>query len=201
MRQLRKWKRLWRRSLTRSLKRTSMGPSRSCWNRIKYIKNFTVSYLVTSPVKWFVRETASCTSCTGITWLSPSISSSTIDFEFSFPHDKIKEPSLPYYLSIVGGTIVGYIHFPRLLALCWMQTASSRFWTWVAEFTFFHDNRCVKNASTSLRTNGLKSLLHWPSPLLYVWSHWVLQNDGLAKLLYVNLPESSKTITLLNHYM
>ena len=32
MRQLRKWKRLWRRSLTRSHKRTSMGPFRSCWN-------------------------------------------------------------------------------------------------------------------------------------------------------------------------
>ena len=32
MRQLRRWKRLWRRSLTRSHKRTSMGPFRSCWN-------------------------------------------------------------------------------------------------------------------------------------------------------------------------
>ena len=32
MRQLRRWKRLWRRSLTRSHNRTSMGPSRSCWN-------------------------------------------------------------------------------------------------------------------------------------------------------------------------
>ena len=32
MRQLRIWKRLWRWSLTRSHKRTSMGPSRSCWN-------------------------------------------------------------------------------------------------------------------------------------------------------------------------
>ena len=32
MRQLRRWKRLWRRSLTLSHKRTSMGPSRSCWN-------------------------------------------------------------------------------------------------------------------------------------------------------------------------
>ena len=31
MRQLRKGKRLWRGSLTRSQKRTSMGPSRSCW--------------------------------------------------------------------------------------------------------------------------------------------------------------------------
>ena len=32
MRQLRRWKRLWRSSLTHSHKRTSMGPSRSCWN-------------------------------------------------------------------------------------------------------------------------------------------------------------------------
>ena len=32
MRQLRRWKWLGRRSLTRSHKRTSMGPSRSCWN-------------------------------------------------------------------------------------------------------------------------------------------------------------------------
>ena len=32
MRQLMRWKRQWRRSLTRPHKRTSMGPSRSCWN-------------------------------------------------------------------------------------------------------------------------------------------------------------------------
>ena len=32
MRQLRRWKRLWWSSLTRSHKRTSMWPSRSCWN-------------------------------------------------------------------------------------------------------------------------------------------------------------------------
>ena len=31
MRQLRRWKRLWRRSLIRSHKKTSMGPSRRCW--------------------------------------------------------------------------------------------------------------------------------------------------------------------------
>ena len=32
MRHLRRWKRLWRRSWTRSYNKTSMGPSRSCWN-------------------------------------------------------------------------------------------------------------------------------------------------------------------------
>ena len=35
MRQLRRWKRLWQKSLTRSRKRTSMGPSRSCCNGTK----------------------------------------------------------------------------------------------------------------------------------------------------------------------
>ena len=35
MRQLRKWKRLWWRSFTRSHKRTFMGPSRSCWTGTK----------------------------------------------------------------------------------------------------------------------------------------------------------------------
>ena len=34
MRQLKRGKRLWRRSLTSSHKRTSMGPSSSCWNDI-----------------------------------------------------------------------------------------------------------------------------------------------------------------------
>ena len=32
MRQLKRWKRLWQRSLTRPRKRTPMGPSRICWN-------------------------------------------------------------------------------------------------------------------------------------------------------------------------
>ena len=32
MRQLRRWKRLWQRSLIRSHKGTSIGPCRSCWN-------------------------------------------------------------------------------------------------------------------------------------------------------------------------
>ena len=35
LKQLRRWKRLWRRSLTHSHKRTSMGLSRSCWNGTK----------------------------------------------------------------------------------------------------------------------------------------------------------------------
>ena len=53
MRQLRRWKKLWRRLLTRSHKRTSMGPSRSSWNGTTsalqpeeiFSKGIRVSYL------------------------------------------------------------------------------------------------------------------------------------------------------------
>ena len=45
MRQLRRWKRLWWRSLTYSHKKTFMGPSRSCWNAI-------TSALQTEEITW-----------------------------------------------------------------------------------------------------------------------------------------------------
>ena len=44
-----------------------------------------------------------------------------------------EEPSLPYYLPIAGGRIIGFIPFPRVLVLCEMQLLSSRIWTRVAE--------------------------------------------------------------------
>ena len=45
-----------------------------------------------------------------------------LNSEFSFSqtscHTKAKEPSLPYYLPIAGGRIIGFIPFPRVLVLC-----------------------------------------------------------------------------------
>ena len=59
-----------------------------------------------------------------------------LNSEFSFSLTvcltKVKEPSLPYYLRIAGGRIIGFIPFPKVLALCEMQTVSSRIWTQVA---------------------------------------------------------------------
>ena len=46
---------------------------------------------------------------------------------FTGCHTKVKEPSLPYYLPIAEGRIVGYIPFSRVSALCEMLTALSRF--------------------------------------------------------------------------
>ena len=40
---------------------------------------------------------------------------------------KVKELSQPYYLTIAKMKIVGFIPFPKILELCELQTASSRF--------------------------------------------------------------------------
>ena len=45
---------------------------------------------------------------------------------------KAEEPSLPYYLPIAGGRIIGFIPFTRVLVLCEMQSVSSQIWTRVA---------------------------------------------------------------------
>ena len=53
-----------------------------------------------------------------------------LNSEFSFSYTscltKAEEPSLPYYLSIAGGRIIGFIPFPRVLVLCEMQSVSSK---------------------------------------------------------------------------
>ena len=47
-----------------------------------------------------------------------------LNSEFSFSSTscltKAEEPSLPYYLPIAGGRIIGFIPFPRVLVLCEM---------------------------------------------------------------------------------
>ena len=56
-----------------------------------------------------------------------------LNSEFSFSKTtcltKAEEPSLPYYLPIAGGRIIGFIPFPRVLVLCEMHLVSSRIWT------------------------------------------------------------------------
>ena len=47
-----------------------------------------------------------------------------LNSEFSFSTNcftKAEEPSLPYYLPLAGGRILGFIPFPRVLVLCELQ--------------------------------------------------------------------------------
>ena len=60
---------------------------------------------------------------------------------------KAEEPSLPYYLPIAGGRIIGFIPFPRVLVLCEMQSVSSRVWTRVAVSKSYDDNHYTTGTS------------------------------------------------------
>ena len=67
-----------------------------------------------------------------------------LNSEFSFSWTscltKAEEPNLLYYLPIAGGRIIGFIHFPRVLMLCEMQSVLSRIWTRVVESISYDDN-------------------------------------------------------------
>ena len=58
--------------------------------------------------------------------------------------------SLPYYLPIAGGRIIGFIPFPRVLVLCEMQSVSSRIWTRVVVSISYDDNHYTTGTSKSI---------------------------------------------------
>ena len=75
-----------------------------------------------------------------------------LNSEFSFSYTscltKAEEPSLPFYLPIAGGGIIGFPHFPRVLVLCEMQSVSSMIWTRVAVSISYDENHY--NTGTSI---------------------------------------------------
>ena len=79
-----------------------------------------------------------------------------LNSEFSFSYTSCftnaEEISLPYYLPIAGGRIIGFIPFPRVLVLCQMQSVSSRVWTRVAVSISHDDNHHTTGTSVYLLT-------------------------------------------------
>ena len=77
-----------------------------------------------------------------------SLASMNWEFSFSYTgcHIKVKESSLPYYLPIAGGRIVGVIPFPKIFVLCEMQSVSSRIWTRVVVPISYDDIHNTTNA-------------------------------------------------------
>ena len=51
-----------------------------------------------------------------------------------------QETSLPYYLPISGGRILGFIPFPRVLELQEMQSTLSRIWTRITVSIWYDDS-------------------------------------------------------------
>ena len=76
-----------------------------------------------------------------------------LNSEFSFSWTscltKAEEFSLPYYLPIAGGRIIGFIPFPRVLVQCEMQSVLSRIWTRVAMSISCDDNYYTTGTSTN----------------------------------------------------
>ena len=74
-----------------------------------------------------------------------------LNSEFSFSYTrcrtKAEKPSLPYYLPIDGGRIIGFIPFPIVLVLCEMQSVSSKIWTRVAVSISYDDNHYTTGTS------------------------------------------------------
>ena len=77
-----------------------------------------------------------------------------LNSEFSFSYTtcltKAEETSLPDYLPIAGGRIIGFIPFPSVLVLCEMQSASSRIWTRVSVSISYDDNHYTLGTFTNL---------------------------------------------------
>ena len=71
---------------------------------------------------------------------------------------KAEEPSLPYYLPIAGGRIIGFIPFPRVLALCEMQSVTSRIWTVVTVSISYDDNHYTTGTSLDGTLSGATTL-------------------------------------------
>ena len=78
-------------------------------------------------------------------FFSGSLTGLNSDFSFSQTGcwTKAKEPSLPFYLPINGGRIIGFMPFPRVLMKCEIQSASSRIWTCVALSISYDNNHHV----------------------------------------------------------
>ena len=83
--------------------------------------------------------------------LKQSLTGLISEFSFSLTSCLIKaeETSLPNYLPIAGGRIIGFIPFPRVLVLCEMQSVSSRIWTRVAVSISYGDNHYTTTISIS----------------------------------------------------
>ena len=81
---------------------------------------------------------------------SPTVLNSEFSFSLTSCLTKAEEFSLPYYLPIAGGRIIGFIPFPRVLVLCEMQSASSRIWTCVAVFISYDNNHYTMGTSKSI---------------------------------------------------
>ena len=113
--------------------------------------------------------------------------------EFSFSltscFTKAEEPSLPYYLPIAGGRIIGFISFPWVLVLCEMQSGLSRIWTLVAVSISYDDNHYTTD------TFSVLSLSPYNLHLLFICVKYFCFNIVILVMFFAAI--RSDTVSLL----
>ena len=108
-----------------------------------------------------------------------------LNSEFSFSSTscltKAEEPSLPYYLPIAGGRIIGFIPFPRVLVLCEMQSVSFRIWTRVAVSISYDDNHYTTGTSECklMITDRLVNRLLFQNSLIFIYLNSWYRGGGV----------------------
>ena len=111
------------------------------WRIVRRLERFYLT-IFTNPSAWVGYDTRSI--------FKRSLTGLNSEFSFSLTSclTKAEEISLPYYLPIAGGRIIGFIPFPRVLVLCEMQSVSSRIWTCVAVSISSDDNHYTTGTSS-----------------------------------------------------
>ena len=95
-----------------------------------------------------------------VTWSIFKWSLTGLNSEFSFSLtgclSNTQEPILPYYLA--EGRLVKFIPFSRVLALCEMQTVSSRIETCITMSIYYNDNHYIMTHSFGNACNSSDQL-------------------------------------------
>ena len=169
MRQLRRCKRLWRRSLTRSHRRTSMGPSRSCCNG-------TTSTLqleeITSKGTWVSRvynqQTCPYEKKSGNLFNNPCIYNSSY-------REIFKETYIfRNYHNVVLGALSSLILSHQIFLSCITLSRSSRLH--LVSVQSWYKSLLVTNTVKSIRERHLwvGSLLPQQYPACLICSSWIV---------------------------
>ena len=112
--------------------------------------------------------------------------------DLSFPltgcYTKVKELSLAFYLPLARRRILRQILFPMVQAKYEIQTASSRFWTWVVNFNFYDCNHSVimiRELSGPNRKFLIPEFLLYPGLVYFIYIN-IGSNLGPEKISFIS---------------
>ena len=99
---------------------------------------------------------------------------------------RLKKSVLPYYLPIVGGRIIGFIPFPRVLVICEMRSVSSWIWTRVIVSISYDDNHYTPGTFTFMFHNFFSSFTRNYCLSLFIFDfHFLVHHFASSVFLFL----------------